>query len=124
MFPMYHNSFSKMSKHEMRDVLTKKYPDTNSEEVEICKTRQLAVHRQVVSHIGFWGGLGGMGFGTFWSFRKYNYQSKLVLIPFLGYAGACIGRAVGDVVTGKNGATYRETFLGSLPARVYYGGGE
>lgn len=30
-----------------------------------------------------------MGFGgaTFWSFRKYNYQSKLICIPFLAYAG-------------------------------------
>merc|ERR1712003_490162 len=109
---MYHNSYTKLSRAEMRSVLTKRYKhDDNSPETEICKARQAAVRKQVVSHIGFWAGLTSFGGMTFWSFRKYNYQSKLICIPFLAYAGAWVGRSIGDVFTGRASETYRDRFL-------------
>merc|ERR1712060_309797 len=90
------------------------------EEVEICMTRQASVHKQALSQLGFWGGAIGFGGMTFWSFRKYNYQCKLLTVPLLAYAGSWVGRAVGDVMTGRNAEFKRDRFLGSLPAHVYY----
>lgn len=125
MFPLYHRNFTKLNRAEMRSVLTKRYKsDDNSEETAICKARQESVSKQVKAHIGFWAGFGSFGGMTFWSFRKYNYQSKLICIPFLAYAGGWVGRCLGDLLQSRHQEHYRERFLGSLPAHVYYKGGE
>lgn len=122
-FPLYHNSFSKLSRSEMKDVLTKKYT-ADGPEAEICKTRQAAVSRQVCSHVHNYVCAGTMGFATFWSLRLYNYQAKCMFVPLIAYAGSWVGRFVGDIATGRNGETYRERYLATLPAKIYYPGGE
>ena len=87
---------------------------------EICKVRQAAVSRTAVSHNFLW--LGGWAFAApcYWSFRRYDWKARALAIPFLFYAGTFAGRVVGDIVTGKNSEFARDTFLGSLPAKVYY----
>jgi hypothetical protein len=69
-----------------------------------------------------WGTAGGMTGVVWWSFRRYNYQSRLVALPLIFYAGTFVGRALGDVVTGRNGEFARDRFLGSLPAKTYFAG--
>jgi len=122
-FPVYHANYTKLDKGEIKSVLTKKYDkNIRSEANEICMARQAAVSRQVKAHIGWWAGGVGSGLGVFWSFRKYNYQSKLICIPFLAYAGAVVGREVGNILAGRNQEFYRDRFLGQLPAKCYYAG--
>lgn len=125
-FPLYHNSFSKLSKHEMRAVLTKKYPNDHSCEADLCKARQDAVHRQVVAHNGFWAGALGFGAGTGWSLRFYRGKvgAHYGIMAAMTYVGACVGRACGDILSGRNGETYRDRYLANLPATIYYPGGE
>ena len=121
MAPMLHIHYSKLDRGDMRKVLSKKYdPDDASAAAEICKVRQAAVSRTAVSHNFLW--LGGWAFAApcYWSFRRYDWKARALAIPFLFYAGTFAGRVVGDIVTGKNSEFARDTFLGSLPAKVYY----
>jgi len=105
----------------MRAILTKQYDTANSSpEVDICKRRQDAVSRQVRAHVGLWGGVATMGGLCFWSLRRYNYQARLIAIPFLAYAGAFVGKAVGDMLTCRNQEHGRDRFLAQLPAKGYY----
>lgn len=46
-----------------------------------------------------------------------------MVLPFMFYFGSVAGRIVGDVFTGRNAETYRDRFLGQLPAKVYYNPG-
>ena len=54
------------------------------------------------------------------SFRRYNYQARLVALPFIFYGGTFVGRMVGDMVTERNAEFGRDRYLGELPAKVYY----
>merc|ERR1719162_802079 len=118
---MWHIHYSKMDRSDMRAVLSKKYDDENiSAEAGICRTRQEAVRKQAVAHNFMWGTAGTMTGLVWWSFRRYNYQSRLVALPFIFYGGTFVGRVVGDVVTGRNAEFARDRFLASLPAKVYY----
>mmetsp|Transcript_82458 Transcript_82458/g.184113 ORF Transcript_82458/g.184113 Transcript_82458/m.184113 type:complete len:162 (-) Transcript_82458:245-730(-) len=123
--PMLHIHYSKMDKGDMRAVLTKKYdPEDNSAAAKIVKNRQESVHKFVLCKNFLWGGGLGMAGLAYWSFRRYNYQARLVATPFILYAGTFVGRMVGDVVTGRNGEFERDRFLGALPAKVYYAASE
>eukprot|EP00933_Yihiella_yeosuensis_P059569 TRINITY_DN609_c3_g1_i1.p1 TRINITY_DN609_c3_g1~~TRINITY_DN609_c3_g1_i1.p1 ORF type:complete len:159 (-),score=36.58 TRINITY_DN609_c3_g1_i1:230-706(-) len=121
MSPVIHLHYSKLDKGDRRAILTKKYDDDDrSEAGMIVKKRQAAVSKECVSHNFMWCTAGAMSGAVWWSFRKYNYQSRLVALPFIFYAGTFVGRAVGDIVTGRNAQFARDAFLGSLPAKVYY----
>mmetsp|Transcript_114357 Transcript_114357/g.243935 ORF Transcript_114357/g.243935 Transcript_114357/m.243935 type:complete len:163 (+) Transcript_114357:81-569(+) len=121
MAPMLHIHYSKMDPGDMRKILSKKFdPEDKSPVVDICKRRQAAVSKTVVSHNFLWGGAWTMTGLCWWSFRRYNYQSRLVALPFIFYAGTFVGRVVGDIVTSKNSEYARDTFLGTLPAKIYY----
>eukprot|EP00933_Yihiella_yeosuensis_P000801 TRINITY_DN10123_c0_g3_i1.p1 TRINITY_DN10123_c0_g3~~TRINITY_DN10123_c0_g3_i1.p1 ORF type:complete len:159 (+),score=20.69 TRINITY_DN10123_c0_g3_i1:171-647(+) len=121
MSPTIHIHYSKLDKADRRAILTKKYDeDDKSEAGQIVKRRQAAVSKEVVSHNFLWLTSGAMTGACWWSFRRYNYQSRLVALPFIFYAGTFVGRAVGDIVTGRNGQYARDSFLGSLPGKVYY----
>merc|ERR1712194_133295 len=115
----WHIRYSKMSGSEMLQALSKRYDGGSTPESEICVARQKAVGRQAVATVGAWTGMLSTGAMTFWSMRKYNWQAKLS-IPFAMYGGLWLGRMAGDIVSGQNQAYTRETFLGSLPATVYY----
>lgn len=118
--PMFHLRYSKMDKHDMRAVLSKKYnPDDTSPVVDVLRTRQESVRKQVVSKVFMWDTAALMTGLTWWSFRRYNYQSRLLALPFVFYGGTFVGRAVGDIVTGRNAEFVRDRFLGLLPAKVY-----
>merc|ERR1712117_543060 len=107
MAPMLHIHYSKMDPSDMRAVLSKKYdPDD--------------VSRQAVAKNFMWGTAGTMTGLVRWSFRRYNYQSRLVALPFVFYGGTFVGRVLGDVCTGRNAEFARDRFLASLPAKVYY----
>merc|ERR1712066_850921 len=121
MAPMLHGHYSKMDKGDKRAVLQKKYdPEDASEIGTILKKRQEAVSKEGVSTNFMWGTAGTITGLVWWSFRRYNYQSRLVALPFMFYGGTFIGRVVGDVVTGRNAEFARDRFLASLPAKVYY----
>merc|ERR1712194_540560 len=110
-----------MDPSDMRAVMGKKYDDEDvSAQAGIVRTRQAAMSRQAVAHNFLWGVSGTMA-GLVWgSFRRYNYQSRVVALPFVFYGGTFVGRVVGDVVTGRNAEFARDRFLASLPAKVYY----
>mmetsp|Transcript_103693 Transcript_103693/g.184229 ORF Transcript_103693/g.184229 Transcript_103693/m.184229 type:complete len:158 (-) Transcript_103693:42-515(-) len=117
---MLHLHYSKLDKSDKRAVLSKKYdPDDKSEESTICKKRQAAISREVIATCFMWDTAFLMSGLTWWSFRRYNYQSRLVALPFIFYGGTFFGRVIGDVVTGRNAEYARDRFLASLPAKVY-----
>uniref|UniRef100_A0A7S1AQ62 Uncharacterized protein n=1 Tax=Noctiluca scintillans TaxID=2966 RepID=A0A7S1AQ62_NOCSC len=119
--PMLHLRYSKMDKYDMQAVLSKKYsPDDSSPVVDILKTRQESVRKQVVAKCFMWDTAALMTGLTWWSFRRYNYQSRLLALPFVFYGGTFVGRAIGDIVTGRNAEFVRDRFLGQLPAKVYF----
>ncbi|CAE8611303.1 unnamed protein product [Polarella glacialis] len=121
MAPMLHVHYSKLDNSDRRAVLSKKYdPDDKSEACLICKKRQESVRKEVVAHNFLWVGAGTMAGLTWWSFRRYNYQSRLVALPFIFYGGTFVGRIVGDIVTCRNGEFERDRFLASLPGKVFY----
>jgi len=120
MAPMLHLHYSKMDKYDMRAVLSKKYDaESNKPEVDIVRRRQESVRKQVVAHNFMWCTAGGMTGLAWWSVRRYNYQARLVALPFIFYGGTFVGRVVGDLVTGRNAEYARDRFLGSLPAKGY-----
>mmetsp|Transcript_73511 Transcript_73511/g.157558 ORF Transcript_73511/g.157558 Transcript_73511/m.157558 type:complete len:162 (+) Transcript_73511:89-574(+) len=121
MAPMFHLHYSKLDRFDMRAILTKKYDaEDKSPVVDILRRRQAAVSKTAVSHNFLWGGAVTMSGLCWWSFRRYNYQSRLVALPFIFYGGTWVGRVVGDIVTWKNAEYARDTFLGTLPAKIYY----
>mmetsp|Transcript_110824 Transcript_110824/g.292656 ORF Transcript_110824/g.292656 Transcript_110824/m.292656 type:complete len:162 (-) Transcript_110824:87-572(-) len=121
MAPMLHLHYSKMDTGDKRAVLSKKFDkDDKSEVGMILKKRQESVRKEVVAHNFMWAGAGTMAGCTWWSFRRYNYQSRLVALPFIFYGGTFVGRWVGDIITGRNAEFSRDRFLGQLPAKVYF----
>jgi len=117
---MLHLHYSKLDKSDKRAILSRKFDaDDKSEESAICKKRQAAISREVMSTIFMWDTAFLMSGLTWWSFRRYNYQSRLVALPFIFYGGTFVGRVIGDVVTGRNSEYGRDRFLASLPAKVY-----
>merc|ERR1712060_527660 len=118
---MLHIHYSKMDRSDCRAVLSRRFDDEDkSEVVDICKRRQESVRKQVVSQNFEWGTAWGMPGAVWWSFRRYNYQSRLVALPFIFYGGTFVGRVLGDVFTGRNAEFARDRFLAALPAKVYY----
>merc|ERR1719198_2360730 len=109
----------------MKAVLTKKYDaDDKSEAASLCRKRQEAIRKSVLSTNFMWGS-GVLGAGmVFWSFRRYNYQSRLIAVPFVFYGMTFVGRAVGDIATGRNAEYGRDRFLASLPGKVYFNAAE
>merc|ERR1712194_793115 len=119
--PMIHIHYSKLDRGDMRAVLSKRYdPEDISPVGNILRTRQESVRKQVVAKNFLWGGGGVCAGLAYWSFRRYNYQSRLIATPFIFYLGTFVGRAVGDICTCRNAEFGRDRFLGSLPAKVYY----
>ena len=120
MLPMYHWRYSELDKHDMRDILRRKFnPDSSDPAIQICLKRQEAVRKEVVAHNFVWAGLATFSGITAWSLRRYAYQTKLIVLPFLAYAGVWVGKVVGDGLTGRWGETARDRFLASLPAKMY-----
>eukprot|EP00435_Cladocopium_sp_Y103_P005357 s2466_g1.t1 len=110
-----------LDRGDKRKILSRKYDtDDTSEANKICIRRQEAVRKEVVATNFMWDTALVMAGLTWWSFRRYNYQSRLVALPFIFYGGTFIGRAIGDMVTGRNAEFARDRFLASLPAKVYY----
>jgi hypothetical protein len=119
-FPMIHFSYSKMDSKDMYLVLRNKFdPNASDPAVKICIARQEAVSRKVKAHPFLYiGGIIGGGL-PYWSFRKYNYQSRLIMVPFLGYFGTWVGRCVGNGIMGRWSEFERDRILCELPARAY-----
>merc|ERR1712113_1149766 len=102
MAPVIHFQYSKMDPGDKRAVLTKKYDaDDKSEVVTLLKKRQESIRKEVVAHNYVWGTAGTMAGLTWWSVRRYNYQSRLIALPFIFYGGTFIGRFIGDIATGR-----------------------
>ncbi|CAE7762340.1 polr2a [Symbiodinium necroappetens] len=101
MAPMLHLHYSKLDKGDKRKILSRKFdPDDASEANQICIRRQESVRKEVVATNFMWDTALTMAGLTWWSFRRYNYQSRLVALPFIFYGGTFVGRVIGDVVTG------------------------
>eukprot|EP00811_Abedinium_folium_P005237 NODE_14822_length_1083_cov_5.777197.p1 GENE.NODE_14822_length_1083_cov_5.777197~~NODE_14822_length_1083_cov_5.777197.p1 ORF type:complete len:169 (-),score=60.24 NODE_14822_length_1083_cov_5.777197:502-1008(-) len=119
--PMLHIHYSKNDVFDMDKVLRRKYdPDDTSAVVDILRSRQEAIRKQVVAQNGKYAGAFGVSGLVWWSFRRYNYQARLIAIPFLFYGGTFLGRIAGDVVTGRNAEYGRDRFLASLPGKVFF----
>mmetsp|Transcript_66073 Transcript_66073/g.213683 ORF Transcript_66073/g.213683 Transcript_66073/m.213683 type:complete len:161 (+) Transcript_66073:104-586(+) len=123
--PMLHIHYSKMDRGDMRAVLSKKYDlEDTSAACNVCMVRQESVRKSVVATNFMWGTAGTMTGLCWWSFRRYNYQSRLVALPFIFYGGTFVGRALGDVITFRNAEFARDRFLGTLPAKVFLSGSD
>merc|ERR1712137_690233 len=117
--PMIHIHYSKMDRGDKRAVLAKKYdPEDESPVVDILRRRQASLRKDVISKNFLWAGGWAFGGMSYWSFRRYNYQSRLLAFPFLFYAGTFAGRWAGDILTGRNSQYERDHFLGELPGKV------
>lgn len=104
--PMLHLHYSKLDRGDKRKILSRKYDtDDTSEANKLCIRRQEAVRKEVVATNFMWDTALVMAGLTWWSFRRYNYQSRLVALPFIFYGGTFVGRAIGDMV--RNGSTSR-----------------
>merc|ERR1719499_220 len=90
---MLHFHYSKIDKSDMRAVLSKKYdPEDKSEAAVVCKKRQEAIRKSVVSTNYMWGTAAASAGMVTWSFRRYNYQSRLIAVPFIFYGMTFFGR--------------------------------
>lgn len=126
--PMLHLHYSKIDKADMQAVLSKKYdPEDKSEPAVVCKKRQEAIRKSVVSNTCMWGIAGGAAMMNIWSFRRYlgyNYKTNGVIYclatPFIFYGMSWVGRYAGDIATGRNAEYGRDRFLASLPGKTYY----
>eukprot|EP00747_Dinoflagellata_sp_TGD_P161951 gnl/TRDRNA2_/TRDRNA2_179015_c0_seq1.p1 gnl/TRDRNA2_/TRDRNA2_179015_c0~~gnl/TRDRNA2_/TRDRNA2_179015_c0_seq1.p1 ORF type:complete len:164 (+),score=31.00 gnl/TRDRNA2_/TRDRNA2_179015_c0_seq1:57-548(+) len=119
--PMLHLHYSKLDRADMRAVLTKRFdPEDKSPINDILMRRQESIRKRVVAHNGIWAGAYGMTGLVWWSFRRYNYHSRLISVPFIFYGGTFVGRWVGDIICNRNAEFGRDRFLGELPGKVYY----
>ena len=120
MLPMIHLRYSKMDRDDKREILRRKYdPMASSPVLTLLRLRQESVRKEVIAHNFVWAGMWSAVGLTWWSLRRYNYQSNLIMMPFMAYAGVWVGKVVGDLVTGRVWEQDRERILGSLPAKVY-----
>lgn len=118
--PMWHLRYSKLDKQDKRDILRRKFnPESSDPAVLLCVKRQEAVRKEVIAHNFVWAGMATFIGLSAWSLRRYAYQTKLIVLPFMAYAGVWVGKVVGDGLTGRWTETQRERFLGSLPAKMY-----
>eukprot|EP00919_Chromeraceae_sp_WS-2016_P059643 GHVR01141709.1.p1 GENE.GHVR01141709.1~~GHVR01141709.1.p1 ORF type:complete len:160 (-),score=11.68 GHVR01141709.1:183-662(-) len=118
---IYHCRYSKIDKHDMRKVLQKQYPGRSDDPVvEILKTRQNSISKKAISHNGWLFGMTAASFFSYFSFRSYDWKTKLLVLPFAAYGGAILGRCKGNLLTGRWSEDARDRFLGMLPARGYY----
>jgi dolichol kinase len=125
MLPMLHLRYSKLDSNDKRDILRRKYdPMASSPVLTLLRMRQESVRKEVIAHNFVWAGMWSAVGMSWWSLRRYNYQSKLIVLPFMAYAGVWVGKVVGDLVTGRVWEQDRERILGSLPAKVYLDVGE
>ena len=121
MLPMLHLRYSKLDRNDKRDILRRKYdPMASSPVLTLLRMRQESVRKEVIAHNFVWAGMWSAIGMSWWSLRRYNYQSKLIVLPFMAYAGVWVGKVVGDLVTGRVWEQDRERILGSLPAKVYF----
>mmetsp|Transcript_114166 Transcript_114166/g.180252 ORF Transcript_114166/g.180252 Transcript_114166/m.180252 type:complete len:160 (-) Transcript_114166:176-655(-) len=119
--PMLHIHYSKIDGNDMKAVLQKKYdPEDKSETATVCKKRQESIRKRVVCTNYMWGIAGASAGMVTWSFRRYNYQSRLIALPFIFYGMTFVGRYMGDAIVGRNAEYGRDRFLGELPGKVYY----
>merc|ERR1719253_452026 len=105
----------------MKAVLSKSYDASDkSQEAQVCRKRQESIRKSVVCQNYMFGTAAFSAGMVTWSFRRYNYQSRLVTLPFIFYGMTFVGRWVGDIATGRNGEYGRDRFLGSLPGKTYF----
>ncbi|KAF4755034.1 hypothetical protein FOZ63_001207 [Perkinsus olseni] len=121
MFPIFHWRYSKLGKHDMYNILRRKFdPSASDPAIDVCRRRQESVRRRVIAQNGLVPGL-LLGVSLpWWSLRRYNYQSKLIVLPFCAYLGAVCGRIAGHGLSWRWVETDRQRMLGNLPAKVYY----
>ena len=119
--PMLHIHYSKMSQKSMRAVVNQHYPaEVISNDLDICLKHQESVHKFVVSNNYMWGMAFTMTGFTWCSLRRYNYQSRLIALPFVFYGGTFVGRMVGDIMTDRKTESDHDGFLDQVPAKKYY----
>eukprot|EP00922_Rhytidocystis_sp_ex-Travisia-forbesii_P025191 GHVS01036989.1.p1 GENE.GHVS01036989.1~~GHVS01036989.1.p1 ORF type:complete len:159 (+),score=1.57 GHVS01036989.1:76-552(+) len=120
MAPMYHFNYTKNDKDDMRAILSKKYDGSSQSAVaDILRRRQESVSKKVRSHNGLWIGT-SLATGMVWSsLRHYDYKAKLIVLPFVAYGGAWIGRVAANGITGRWSEYKRNRELGQLPAKVF-----
>mmetsp|Transcript_101288 Transcript_101288/g.160153 ORF Transcript_101288/g.160153 Transcript_101288/m.160153 type:complete len:160 (-) Transcript_101288:126-605(-) len=119
--PMLHIHYSKLDRGDMKAALQKKYDaDDKSEPAVVCKKRQESIRKRVVCTNYMWGAAAASAGMVTWSFRRYNYQSRLIALPFIFYGMTFVGRYMGDAIVGRNAEYGRDRFLGELPGKVYY----
>ncbi|KAF4678286.1 DnaJ (Hsp40), sub C, member 11 [Perkinsus chesapeaki] len=112
MLPVFHWRYSKLDKHDMYNILRRKFdPSASDPAIDICRRRQESVRRRVIAQNGLLPGL-FLGFSLpWWSLRKYNYQSKLIALPFCAYLGAICGRIAGHGLSWRWVETDRQRML-------------
>ncbi|KAF4674432.1 hypothetical protein FOL46_004994 [Perkinsus olseni] len=107
MFPIFHWRYSKLDKHDMYNILRRKFdPSASDPAIDVCRRRQESVRRRVIAQNGL---LPGLLLG-----------SKLIVLPFCAYLGAICGRIAGHGLSWRWVETDRQRMLGNLPAKVYY----
>lgn len=121
---IFRKSYSKLSRDEMRQILTRRLGLVNNipnapSVLDILQTRQQGIHKKVIStNYKVGGAFGSTGLGAY-LLRYYDYKTKLIVLPFLFYGGSWVGRWTGDLVTGRWSSNGRERYLASLPAHSW-----
>eukprot|EP00922_Rhytidocystis_sp_ex-Travisia-forbesii_P025188 GHVS01036986.1.p1 GENE.GHVS01036986.1~~GHVS01036986.1.p1 ORF type:complete len:159 (+),score=8.92 GHVS01036986.1:102-578(+) len=122
MAPMYHFNYTKNDKDDIRAVLSKQYDNSSqSDVVEILRCRQESLSKKARAHNGLWVGTTFATGMVWYSLRHYDYKAKLIVLPFVAYGGAWIGRVAANGITGRWSEYKRNKELGELPAKVFIG---
>ncbi|GFE55032.1 integral membrane DUF56 family protein [Babesia ovis] len=112
-------TFSRNGRRELEDILTKSYGDNDDTITQILRTRQESVRKQVCARPFNFMGTVGLGALTLYSLRFHSVKTKVLIVPFATYAGSLLGRAFGDLYTGRWEEYGRERALGDLPGKRY-----
>lgn len=119
--PMYHVRYTKNDKNDMRKVLSRKFDAASTDPVvDVLRARQNSIKKKVVSKGIMWEVVDITTLATWYSFRHYDWKTKLIVLPFVAYGASFLGRATGDILTGRNREYMRDRLLGELPAKQYF----
>ncbi|CBZ55432.1 conserved hypothetical protein [Neospora caninum Liverpool] len=123
MAPMVHWNYTKNDKHDMRQVLQRQYDLSRSDPAtDIVVRRQESIRKRVVAHNGVWAGVAVSTLLGHYSLRRYDYKTKLIVLPFLAYGGSWLGRFIANGLTGRWSEWGRDRALGALPPKAFFEG--